>query len=227
MTETAKRTPSTYSFHGFDISSASFIPTDSLPSNVSLTGGTDFKEPFPEDLRGTFDMINIRLIIISMGGKVWESTLRNVVSLLKPGGAIQWIEGNFFVSRGFRGGEAGAASGHALTQLQTHFNGILRNRFDFNFPEDWAGMFERSGLVKVAEDVLSTDRLIEQRQDFTEIGVGAVSGGLKNLSSVKEEGYWSAERVEEQRVKCMEEMADGAYFRWDLHVTVGFMPKEE
>ncbi|KAF2648459.1 hypothetical protein K491DRAFT_642467 [Lophiostoma macrostomum CBS 122681] len=225
MTEAAKMSPSTYQFDGYDISSTSFIAEDSLPSNVTLNIG-DFKEPFPDELQGKYDLVNIRLIIISMGGDVWQKTLRNVLTLLKPGGAIQWIEGNFFVSRGFRGGGPGSAAGHVLTQLQKHFNGVLNKRFGFNFP-DWTAMYEEIGLRSVEEDVLSTDRLVDQRREFSEIGVGAVSGGLKNLAGVEkdEEGYWDVDRVEEQRRKCVEEMDDGAYFRWDLHVTIGFTPK--
>lgn len=81
----AKVSPSTYQFSGFDISDAQFLPADSLPPNVTLGFG-DFKKPIPEELHGKFDLVNIRLIIITMGEGVWESTLRNVLTLLKPGG---------------------------------------------------------------------------------------------------------------------------------------------
>lgn len=72
------------------------------------------------------------------------------------------------------------------------------------------------------EDVISTDRIVEQRPDFTEIGIGAVFGGLANLSKAGEEGYWSAEEVEERRKRALEDRESGAYLRWDIHVGVGF-----
>lgn len=225
MTETAKMSPSTYQFDGYDISDAQFMPKDELPSNVTLGIG-DFKKPFPEDLQGKYDMINIRLIIISMGNDVWQSTLRNVLTLLKPGGAIQWIEGNFFVSRGFRGTSEASTGGHYLTRIQKQLNGTLNKRFGFNFP-DFTQMFEDNGLQDVEEDVLSTDRLPEQRPDFTEIGLGAVTMGLKNLASIKEQGYWTEEEVAEYREKAIEDMKSGAYFRWDLHVSIGFTSTTE
>jgi hypothetical protein len=58
-------------------------------------------------------------------------------------------------------------------------------------------LFRDAGLQSVQEDVISTDRLVEQRREFTEIGVGAVFGGLGNLSKAGtgEEGYWSEEEV--------------------------------
>jgi hypothetical protein len=72
--------------------------------------------------------------------------------------------------------------------------------------------------------VLSTDRLVEMRRDFTEIGIGAVFGGLKNLSKAGkgEQGYWDEEEVERRREEAMKDVESGAYLRWDIHVAVGF-----
>lgn len=212
--------PSTYQFNGYDISDAQFLPTDTLPSNVTLRFG-DFKKPIPEELRGQFDLVNIRLIIISMGEGVWEATLRNVLQLLKPGGAISWTEGNFFVARGFRGADPGSSGGHYLTKAQLQLNNTLINRFRYNFPE-WTKMYTEAGLENVEEDVSSTDRLVEQRPDFTEIGMGAVFGGLKNLASTKAEDYWTEQEVDDYREKALEDLKSGAYLRWDLHVTIGW-----
>ncbi|KAF2741417.1 hypothetical protein EJ04DRAFT_539535 [Polyplosphaeria fusca] len=156
MVETAKDSPKTWKFDGYDISDAQFLPQEALPSNVTLGIG-NFKNPFPQELLGKYDLINIRLIIISMGEGVWESTLRNVIALLKPGGAIQWIEGDFFVARGFRGTSSSSTSGSYLTQAQLKLNGTLTQRFGYNFP-DWVQLYSAAGLQRVEEDVLSTDR---------------------------------------------------------------------
>ncbi|KAF2271081.1 hypothetical protein CC78DRAFT_506612 [Lojkania enalia] len=220
MTEMAKISPSTYQFDGYDISDAQFPPKDALASNISLNFG-DFKKPIPQELQGKYDLINIRLIVISMGVGVWESTLRNVLTLLKPAGAIQWIEGDFFAARGFRGSSSTSSAGHYLTKGQLKLNGTLKGRFGYNFP-DFTPMFIEAGLQKVEEDVISTDRLPEQRSDFTEIGIGAVFSGLKNLASTKIEGYWTEDEVKVNREKAIEDMESGAYLRWDLHVTIGF-----
>ncbi|KAF2275005.1 S-adenosyl-L-methionine-dependent methyltransferase [Westerdykella ornata] len=147
MTEAAKVSPSTYQFDGYDISSDAFLPQESLPSNVTLQIG-DFKKPFPPELHGKYDMIAIRLIIISMGGDVWRQTLQNVLTLLKPGGAIQWIEGNFFVSRGFRGAGPMSSPGHHLTRIQRQLNSTLNQRFGFDFP-DFEELYEGQGLQEV------------------------------------------------------------------------------
>jgi hypothetical protein len=187
---------------------------------VSL-GFLDFKKPIPEELQGTFDLVNVRLIIISMGLlEVWLQTLKNLVTLLKPGGVITWTDGNFLNARGFRGSDASSTPGHALTAGQKQLNGTLISRFGYSFP-DFKELFSSVGLVDVQEDVISTDRLVEQRREFTEIGIGAVFGGLKNLSKAKGEGYWDEEEVERRRGEAVRDLESGAYLRWDIHVGVG------
>lgn len=220
LKDLASISPSTQTFHGYDISSEQFLPSESLPSNVSL-GFLDFKKPIPSDLQRSFDLVNIRLIIISMGPlEIWQQTLKNIITLLKPGGCITWTDGNFLIARGFRGSDAKSTSGHALTAGQLQLNSTLRKRFGFSFP-DFGELFRSAGLKDVQEDVISTDRLPEQRREFTEIGVGAVFGGLANLSKAGEEGYWSKEEVEKKRKLAVRDMESGAYLRWDIHVAVG------
>lgn len=220
--EMSLASPSTYTFTGFDISSEQFLPTDTLPPNVTLTHG-DFFDPIPEELRGTFDLVNIRLIIISLGPlDVWRRVLRNVLDLLKPGGAICWTEGNFLVARGFRGHKENASPGHHLTAGQIQLNSTLVKRFGYSFPS-FMELFEGAGLQRVEEDVLSTDRLVEQRGDFTDLGIGAVFGGLKNLAKVKEAGYWDEGEVERRRGLAQGDRESGAYLRWDIHIGVGFV----
>lgn len=223
MTELATVSPCTYTFKGYDISPDQFLSKDSLPGNVTLELG-DFRKPFPSELQGTFDLVNIRLIIISMGEGVWEETLQNVLTLLKPGGAIQWTEGNFLIARGFRGSNPGSTAGHALTRGQNQLNSTLKKRIKWCFPE-WQKMYADAGLERIEEDVMSTDRLPEQRSDFTEIGIGAVFHGLGNLAKIKEPGYWNAEEVEQAKLKALADKKSGAYLRWDLTVTIGFVKK--
>lgn len=223
LKDLASLSPSTYTFHGYDISSEQFLPAESLPSNVSL-GSIDFKKPIPTELQRTFDVVNVRLIIISMGPyEVWQATLKNLITLLKPGGCITWTDGNFLIARGFRGSDPQSTCGHALTTGQRQLNTTLRKRFGFSFP-DFGQLFRDAGLEGVEEDVISTDRLAEQRREFTEIGVGAVFGGLSNLSKAGEDGYWTKEEVEERRALAVRDMESGAYLRWDIHVAVGFKP---
>lgn len=218
--EMAQQHP-TYTIQGFDISAEQFLPQASLPATVTLGYG-DFFAPIPEELQGKFDLVNVRLIIISLGPvEVWKRVLANIMTLLKPGGALCWTEGNFLVARGFRGIEEGSTAGHHLTRAQEQFNGALIRRFGYSFPS-FMGLFEDAGLKDVKEDVLSTDRDPEQRGEFTDLGIGAVFGGLRNLAKVKEEGYWDEQEVERRKALAVQDRESGAYLRWDIHVGIGF-----
>lgn len=211
----------TYTFHGFDISSEQFLPSSFLPANVTLGYG-DFFAPIPAELQGAFDLVNVRLIIISLGPvAVWQKVLSNILTLLKPGGAISWTEGNFLVARGFRGKNEGSTPGHHLTRAQEQFNGTLIKRFGYSFPS-FLKLFTDAGLDGVEEDVLSTDRDPAQRGEFTDLGIGAVFGGLRNMAKVKEEGYWDEQEVERRKASAVGDRESGAYLRWDIHVGVGF-----
>ncbi|KAH7402600.1 S-adenosyl-L-methionine-dependent methyltransferase [Pyrenochaeta sp. MPI-SDFR-AT-0127] len=151
LKDLADVSPPTYSFEGFDISNEQFLSADNLPSNVKL-GFLDFKKPIPEELRGQFDLVNIRLIIISLGPlDAWKTALTNILTLLKPGGVITWTEGNFLVARGFRGASAKSTSGHALTAAQLQLNTTLTNRFGYSFP-DFTSLFSDAGLQSVETD---------------------------------------------------------------------------
>ncbi|KAJ8111622.1 hypothetical protein OPT61_g5829 [Boeremia exigua] len=104
---------------------------------------------------------------------------------------------------------------------QVQMNGTLVRRFGYSFPS-LRELFENAGLLRVEEDVLSTDRLVEQRGEFTDLGIGAVFGSLKNLAKAKEEGYWDEAEVERRRGLAQGDRESGAYLRWDIHVGVGF-----
>ncbi|KAF2205094.1 hypothetical protein GQ43DRAFT_408126 [Delitschia confertaspora ATCC 74209] len=232
LNEVSKVSPPTYTFTGFDNSSAQFLSPEELSPNVKLQIG-DFMKPFPEELHGTFDLVNIRLIVVTMtGGRgVWERTLKNVLTLLKPGGFIQWIEGNFFGSRGYRKSGGLTPYSSSLTQGQLQMNNTFIRRFDWNFPASWTQLYTSAGLTHVFEDLVSTDRVPEQRREITELGIGAVFGALSNLAATAKakemegkDGTWPEEEVQRVRGLAVQEMEAGVYYRWDIHVTVGRKP---
>lgn len=77
--------------HGFDLSDAMYPSQDKLPTNVKLHLA-DIKKPFEDRWLGYFDVVHIRLIAAAMRVEEWGPAVRNVVTLLKPGGWLQWVE---------------------------------------------------------------------------------------------------------------------------------------
>lgn len=83
--------------HGFDISDTMFPSQELLPPDVHLHLA-DVKEPFESRWLGYFDIVHLRLIQAAMRTEEWGFVLRNITTLLKPGGWLQWVEGDTSVS---------------------------------------------------------------------------------------------------------------------------------
>ncbi|KAI5460179.1 S-adenosyl-L-methionine-dependent methyltransferase [Mariannaea sp. PMI_226] len=79
---------------GYDIDSSKFLAADELPPNVSLSIGNALT-PFPEALRGQYDLVHVRLLMYALKSDQWISAATNLRTLLKPGGYILWDETGF------------------------------------------------------------------------------------------------------------------------------------
>ncbi|KAK8101519.1 S-adenosyl-L-methionine-dependent methyltransferase [Apiospora kogelbergensis] len=75
---------------GLDVDIGQVGPKEWLPENLSLRQWSVFDEP-PADLAGTFDIVNVRLIVFVIDQDP-VPVLRNLMKLLKPGGHLQWCE---------------------------------------------------------------------------------------------------------------------------------------
>ncbi|KAJ6150180.1 hypothetical protein N7471_001379 [Penicillium samsonianum] len=85
--------PSTVQLDGFDVTDAQFPPREWLPSNVRLETW-NVLESVPEHLVGQYDVVNIRYFALVVRKENFSNLLKNLISLLKPNGYLQWIEIN-------------------------------------------------------------------------------------------------------------------------------------
>jgi len=75
-----------------DISLALVPPKPDLPSNLSVRKWSFF-DPVPEEWKGAFDLLHLRLVIQPFGGhQDPRPVLEKLISMLKPGGYLQWDE---------------------------------------------------------------------------------------------------------------------------------------
>ncbi|KAI7157505.1 hypothetical protein KC349_g5603 [Hortaea werneckii] len=82
-----------WKFSGFDLSAEQFPPEPERK-------GVDFRvldilKPPPEEERGKYDMVHVRLLVCGLKGSDWRRAATNIRALLKPGGWVQWHEGTF------------------------------------------------------------------------------------------------------------------------------------
>ncbi|RDW58235.1 hypothetical protein BP6252_13646 [Coleophoma cylindrospora] len=79
----------TREYSGFDISASHFPPT--YPSNFHYEI-QDILKPFPEALRGKYDLVHVRLLVAALPQGSMKTVVENLTSLLSPGGWMQWDE---------------------------------------------------------------------------------------------------------------------------------------
>lgn len=77
-----------------DLTDELFPLKDERPDNVEY-GLWDMYEAPPEQYRGVFDVVNIRLVFGAVKNNNPEPILRNLLQLLQPGGWLQWSEIDF------------------------------------------------------------------------------------------------------------------------------------
>jgi hypothetical protein len=67
-----------------------------IRSRCSLTQGLqNLLDPVPQDKKETFDVLHLRLLVLGLPTGQWKTACENLFQLLKPGGYLQWEEGDF------------------------------------------------------------------------------------------------------------------------------------
>ncbi|KAI0377160.1 hypothetical protein F5Y04DRAFT_285106 [Hypomontagnella monticulosa] len=76
---------------GIDYDPTKFPPPSLLSSNITLREA-DMYRPFPADLLGRFDVVHARLITFALKAGQGPELVKNLMTLLRPGGWIVWSE---------------------------------------------------------------------------------------------------------------------------------------
>ncbi|KAF9458397.1 hypothetical protein BDZ94DRAFT_1313356 [Collybia nuda] len=75
-----------------DITPDNFPPT-SVTNALSITTFVhDVTRPFPEDMIGQFDVVNMRLLMYALSEDQWKKALNNIYDVLRPGGQLLLLE---------------------------------------------------------------------------------------------------------------------------------------
>jgi hypothetical protein len=93
LTELASHLPSTVQLDGLDVSFEAAPLAKWLPSNVTLRHW-NIKEPVPHELVGAYDIVHVRNFLFVLRDSDMPGVLERLVSLLRPGGVLQWGEGD-------------------------------------------------------------------------------------------------------------------------------------
>ncbi len=226
LLDVAKTLPSTCQLTGFDVTSSAFPPPQSLPPNVTFRI-QDMLQPFPATDVGTYDMVAVRFVSVATTRSDWAHTIENLVTLLKPGGWLQWIDScNFALYNN--------VAGTSRKACQEIYDGLepLREKEDvvigmmMREPRNVRrkSVFREQRLVEVHEDVFSTDRLRDPELKLREIGTRNVIvcflQCLEEFVGVEASG-WSKERIERLKEEAMNEIDQGIYHTLDQVCIIG------
>ncbi|KAA8652363.1 class I SAM-dependent methyltransferase [Aspergillus tanneri] len=80
---------------GFDIDITQCPPAGWVTDNIHFRRWNAI-EPPPSELRGQFDLVHLRLVMIGINNEDVPALVENLSLLLKPGGWLQWEEMNNF-----------------------------------------------------------------------------------------------------------------------------------
>lgn len=162
----------------------------------------------------------LRLLVAGMEERDWGVVTQNVLHLLKPGGAIQWVEADH--SEMFR--HPMKSSAHAMTQRMQRWgtsivNGVVGERLRYGW-STLPSIFEEQGLERVVHEVFDSDACVETRDVGTSVQIAV----CRSIASVahRVQGFGGVEGVERMIGGVEEDQRTGAFIRWRIHVAVGF-----
>lgn len=185
-------------------------------------------QPFPASEIGSFDVVAVRFVSTATTQTEWALAIENLMTLLKPGGWLQWIDScNFTLYN--------SVAGHSRVACQEIYDGLepfrakdvvvigMMMREPKNMKRE--DLFRNLGLIDVHEDVFSTDRLqdpeLRLRDKGTRNALICFLGCIEETLVGVEGSGWSKEKIERLKEEAMKEVDDGVYHTLDQVCIIG------
>lgn len=134
-----------------------------------------FQEPWPPELRNTFDLIHVRGSLAGSSPKRPVEVIKNLASLPKPGGWIQLMEMNAFNP---------PSNGPAMTDFARMASEVWTGIGVGDFANQLKPMLEEAGLQNVAERRIIIELGKKAKPDLRAQSINGVSAPVKPISAV-------------------------------------------
>ncbi|RMY54167.1 hypothetical protein D0864_13990 [Hortaea werneckii] len=213
-----------WKYTGFDLSPEQF-PRDPERKGVDFRV-LDILKPPPEEEKGKYDVVHVRLLVCGLKGTDWRHAGTNMLALLKPGGWIQWHEGTFaelhFLQSSPLGPYPSASREVAQYAVRTlnEKEGKVLTADVLGLPQTVA----EAGFADVERYLFSSDRAEVEgmREVATRVEIGAMVVLARYCARRHPDAGKSEREVEGLVEKCRGEMEVGRWYcRWDMHVVTG------
>lgn len=176
------------------------------------------KQPFPEYMHGKYDLVHARLLVVAMLPGDWEIVLRNLAKLLKPGGFLQWEEGEFLNASWEKSNPT------SRTEKSKTLHSVFRSALHERFTHGWntlPDLMRAAGLESVVSDVARSDRLPETREKLTR---SAMTLFLTWAHLMVQRGASEAifgGSLDKLEAEINDEISSGCYHRFNIHIACG------
>ncbi|KAI6834225.1 hypothetical protein KC367_g3344 [Hortaea werneckii] len=213
-----------WKYTGFDLSAEQF-PSEPERKGVNFRV-LDILKPPPEEERGKYDVVHVRLLVCGLKGSDWQHAARNMLALLKPGGWIQWHEGAFAELQ-FMQSSPSAPYPSASRELARYAVRTLNGEENKVLTADVVELPQtvaEAGFADVERYLFSSDRaeVEETRKLATQVEIGALIALARYCARVHSDAGKGESEVEGLVERCQEEMKAGQWYcRWDMHVVTG------
>ena len=155
----------------------------------------------------------------------WQSVAHHAWTLLKPGGALQWIEGDLLQTCTVLRSEPETKTEALERATSLAFAKCEHWKW---FIPNLCGVLGKVGFESVKQMVSSTDRVaddvVESRRALGMLSVGATCSGLAAQRRRGLDDALGEVELEALREEMIHEVESGAYTRVDMHQFVAWKP---
>ncbi|KAL4924846.1 uncharacterized protein BDV17DRAFT_295080 [Aspergillus undulatus] len=190
-------------YHGFDISPSLFPKQDSPQKSIADIDFTihDFYKPFPDEHIGKYDLVHARLLVLAVQqGTDLKLAIENILTLLKPGGYIQWEEYDFADQL------AASPPCTIASTWDTILHWVEERGYSLTFSEQLVDTLRECGLEIVEKKQFTTRGLPFNEDHKLTLLYAFYTGIPKHCLKIKGK---SEEEIEEVVRRCLEEWEGG------------------
>ncbi|PGH10993.1 hypothetical protein AJ79_05144 [Helicocarpus griseus UAMH5409] len=220
LRDLAKELPTTCRLDGFDISLDQVPGKDLFPSDINYYV-QDLLKPFPTEFLGQYDVVHVRLLVMGLQGSEWEIAIKNLMTLLRPSGHLQWTDldphtgavipgthgcnvddADIFLKQIIKVSSRHGKSGKSVPELLSHF--------------------EKSGLIDCKEEIIKLEKP-EFRNNINTTTVKVIEHILHAAKAADQESCTlTLDQITSQKEAAMKNLKEtNSWITHDLHVVIG------
>lgn len=208
--------PASVQLDGLDVSFHAAPPSTCLPANVTLKHW-DIKEPPPSEIVGVYDVVHLRNFLFVLSEDDLPGVMANITKLLRPGGYVQWGEGDMASWRIEKTNPDCKTA--ALEKLFRQTRG-QDTRLESVWTSHLAGQLDAAGFEAIESDVRDMPPHLELATQENNLLLPELV--MRKSGQVSEA---KMALLKELLQECAAETREGAFWAFTRHTVIGRKPE--